>query len=276
MRMRSRQVPAAAARSSLRRGAAVGRRRVSKPRSPGRPAGPSPSPSPRTAPCSSPSAATRGRVQLRLHRMFLHAPPAVVQALARSLRRTSRSADGEVRRFMNDNLHRVRRTRRGFPPLQSAGRAHDLRAVYARLNERFFGGPAARAHHLGTRRRARAPGRAHLRQLRPRARPHPHPPRARPPRGARSTSWRASSTTRCCTTTWAASPTARAAPSTTRGPSARRRCCYPWHREALAWEKENLPHLLRASQALDRERRAGASSLRARRPRGRRSRPDAR
>ena len=31
---------------------------------------------------------------------------------------------------------------------------------------------------------------------------------------------------------------------------------YPWHREALAWEKENLPHLLRASQALDRERRA--------------------
>ena len=30
---------------------------------------------------------------------------------------------------------------------------------------------------------------------------------------------------------------------------------YPWHREALTWEKENLPMLLRASQALGRERR---------------------
>ena len=31
---------------------------------------------------------------------------------------------------------------------------------------------------------------------------------------------------------------------------------YPLLREALAWEKENLPLLLRASAALDRERRA--------------------
>ncbi|HKC11484.1 MAG TPA: hypothetical protein VKI41_05460, partial [Vicinamibacteria bacterium] len=38
---------------------------------------------------------------------------------------------------------------------------------------------------------------------------------------------------------------------------------YPWHREALAWEKENLPHLLRASHALDRERKAARLSARA-------------
>ena len=31
---------------------------------------------------------------------------------------------------------------------------------------------------------------------------------------------------------------------------------YPSHREALAWEKENLPHLLRASRELDRKRKA--------------------
>jgi hypothetical protein len=37
---------------------------------------------------------------------------------------------------------------------------------------------------------------------------------------------------------------------------------YPWHREALAWEKENLPHLLRASHALDRERKARAAAAR--------------
>src|SRR5262249_29817489 len=42
----------------------------------------------------------------------------------------------------------------------------------------------ARAAHLGARQRARAPGRADLRQLRPGAGPHPHPPRARPPRRA--------------------------------------------------------------------------------------------
>src|SRR5215468_6800380 len=82
----------------------------------------------------------QGRVELRLHRMFLHAPPSVVQALARGLKRTSRSADGEVRRFMNDNLHRVRKNRRGLP---------------------------------------------HLRELRSRARAHPHPSRAGPARGAR-------------------------------------------------------------------------------------------
>jgi hypothetical protein len=37
---------------------------------------------------------------------------------------------------------------------------------------------------------------------------------------------------------------------------------YPWHREALHWEKENLPQLLRASQALGRERRAARAVAR--------------
>src|SRR5258708_6438278 len=81
-----------------------------------------------------------GGIQLRLHRMFLHAPPLVVRALARSLRRTSRSADGEVRRFMNDNPHRGRRTPRALPPPQSRGRAHDLNVISPRLNDRFFPG----------------------------------------------------------------------------------------------------------------------------------------
>jgi len=37
---------------------------------------------------------------------------------------------------------------------------------------------------------------------------------------------------------------------------------HPWHREALLWEKENLPHLLRASRALGREQRAAAAVAR--------------
>ena len=81
-----------------------------------------------------------GTVLLRLHRMFLHAPLVVVRAVARSLRRTNRSADGDVRRFMNDNLHRVRKVPRALPPLLTAGRAHDLKQVFEALNARFFDG----------------------------------------------------------------------------------------------------------------------------------------
>jgi hypothetical protein len=33
---------------------------------------------------------------------------------------------------------------------------------------------------------------------------------------------------------------------------------FPWYREAMAWEKENLPQLLRACQGLDAERRMQA------------------
>src|SRR2546425_627577 len=82
-----------------------------------------------------------GKVELRLHRMFLHAPAAVVRALGRGLRRTNRTANGAVRRFMNENLYRVRRgTTRVLPPRLTAGRVHDLQKVFDRLNARFFGG----------------------------------------------------------------------------------------------------------------------------------------
>src|SRR4029077_14351855 len=79
-----------------------------------------------------------GVIHLRLHRMFLHAPLAVVRAVARSRPRGSRSADSEVRRFMNENLHRVRKVPRQLPPLLTSGRVHDLQQVFDRLNVRFF------------------------------------------------------------------------------------------------------------------------------------------
>jgi hypothetical protein len=37
---------------------------------------------------------------------------------------------------------------------------------------------------------------------------------------------------------------------------------YPWHRQALDWEKLNLPHLLRASRELDRRRKAERAAFR--------------
>ena len=67
-----------------------------------------------------------GVLLLRLHQMFLHAPDGVVRALARNLRRRGRAAEGEVRRFMNANLHRVRKSPRTMPPLETTGRTPGL------------------------------------------------------------------------------------------------------------------------------------------------------
>ena len=197
----------------------------------------------------------RGVVQLRLHRMFLHAPLLVVRALARGLRRTNRRADGEVRRFMNDNLHRVRRVPRALPPIIAGGRFHHLGAVFERLNERFFGGKMKVPLTWG-----RGGGRARRGGLTFGSydpvlgliRIHPVLDRREVPiyflesvvyhemlhhqlGGVPDSAGRTVYHSRAF-----------------REAEAR----YPCHREALAWEKENLPLLLRASAALDRERRA--------------------
>jgi hypothetical protein len=202
-----------------------------------------------------------GVTHLRLHRMFLHAQLAVVRALARSLRRTSRVADLEVRRFMNDNLHRVRKQRRPLPPLLTAGRAHDLGGIFRRLNDRFFGGklevPLTWGRGVGRARRGGLTFGSYDPVL-GLIRIHPVLDRPEVPfffvesvvyhemlhhrlGGVPDKAGRTVYHTRAF-----------------RQAEGR----YPWHREALAWEKENLPHLLRASQALDRERRAGRSKER--------------
>jgi hypothetical protein len=202
-----------------------------------------------------------GTVLLRLHRMFLHAPLVVVRAVARSLRRTNRSADGDVRRFMNDNLHRVRKVPRSLPPLVTAGRAHDLKQVFETLNAQFFasrlrvpltwGRGSGRARRGGLTFGSYDPVLALIRI-------HPvldrrdvpmyflesvvyhemlhHHMGGIPDRAGRtvyhSRAFREAEVQ------------------------------YPQHRQALAWEKENLPRLLRASHALDRKRKAQAAALR--------------
>jgi hypothetical protein len=202
-----------------------------------------------------------GIVVLRLHRMFLHAPTAVVRAVARSLRRTSRTADGEVRRFMNENLHRVRKLPRQLPPLVTSGQVHDLQAVYDRLNVRFFsshlkvpltwGRGSGRARRGGLTFGSYDPVLSLIRI-------HPVLDRREVPLyflesvvyhemlhhhlgGIPDRAGRTVYHSRVF-----------------REAEAR----YPWHRQALAWEKDNLPHLLRASAELDRRRKAEAAALR--------------
>jgi hypothetical protein len=203
-----------------------------------------------------------GAVLLRLHRMFLHAPLGVVRAVSRSLRRTSRSADGDVRRFMNENLHRVRKVPRPLPPLVTGGKHYDLRQVYERLNARFFAGGlhvpltwgrgGGRARRGGLTFGSYDPVLALIRI-------HPvldrrevpsyflesvvyhemlHHHLGGIPDGAGRTVYHS---------------------RVFREAEAR----YPWHRQALAWEKENLPSLLRASQELDRRRKAESAAFRA-------------
>jgi hypothetical protein len=199
---------------------------------------------------------------VRLHRMFLHAPCAIVAALARNIRRRGPAACGEVRRFMNENLHRVRRTPRAMPPLVTRGRVYDLVAVYADINARFFAGrvsvPITWGRGVGRARRGGLTFGSYDPVL-ALIRIHPVLDRPLVPRyflesvvhhemlhhqmgGVSDRAGRTVYHTRAFREAEA---------------------CFPHHRQALAWEKENLPELLRASQALDRERRAARAAARA-------------
>jgi hypothetical protein len=203
-----------------------------------------------------------GAPLVRLHRMFLHAPGGVLQALARNIRRRGPAACGEVRRFMNENLHRVRRTPREMPPLQTRGRVYDLGAVYGDVNQRFFGGslsvPITWGRGVGRARRGGLTFGSYDPVL-ALIRIHPVLDRPAVPRyflesvvhhemlhhqmgGVADRAGRTVYHTRAF-----------------REAEAR----FPHHQQALAWEKQNLPELLRASRALDRERRAARAAPRA-------------
>jgi hypothetical protein len=195
--------------------------------------------------------------------MFLHAPGSVVAALARNLRRPrGPAADGEVRRFMNQNLHRVRRTPREMPPLVTRGRVYDLGSVFGDINQRFFDGrmsvPITWGRGVGRARRGGLTFGSYDPVL---ALIRIHPVLDRPvvPRyflesvvhhemlhhhmgGVSDRAGRTVYHTRAF-----------------REAEAR----FPHHQQALAWEKQNLPELLRASRALDRERRAARAAARA-------------
>jgi hypothetical protein len=201
-------------------------------------------------------------LELRLHRMFLHAPDSVVVSLARNIRRRGRAAGGEVRRFMNANMHRVRRSPRVMPALVTSGRVYNLAAVYADINGRFFGGrlkvPITWGRGVGRARRGGLTFGSYDPVL-ALIRIHPVLDRPGVPRfflesvvhhemlhhqmgGVPDRAGRTVYHTRAF-----------------REAEAR----FPRHHEALAWEKENLPELLRASHALDRERRAARAAARA-------------
>lgn len=193
-------------------------------------------------------------IALRLHSMFLHASEALLVALGRHLRRRSRRADGELRRFMNENLHRVRTLPRTLPPLEPRGRVYDLAKVFDSINRRFFGNdlkvPITWGRGCGRARRGGLTFGSYDPVLRL-IRIHPVLDRDDVPLyflesvvyhemlhhhlgGVPDRAGRTVYHSRIFR-------------------EAERR--YPAHAQALTWEKANLAHLLRASHALERARR---------------------
>lgn len=204
----------------------------------------------------------RERVLLRLHAMFLHAPEGVVRALGRGLARRSRKADASVRRFMNDNLHRVRGNPRRLPTIVTAGKVYDLQPIFDKLNGRHFASrlkvPITWGRGSGRARRGGLTFASYDPVLRL-IRIHPVLDRRDVP------FFFLESVIHHEMLHHQLGGVADSAGRTVYHSRAFRQAeaAFPWHRQALAWEKENLSRLLRASQALDRARRARAALAKA-------------
>ena len=80
--------------------------------------------------------------RLRLHRMFVGAGPRIVRALARYLVHNDRRASTLLGEYIEEHQHIIRQQERRPRNirLRTAGRHHDLQAIYDRLNAQMFGG----------------------------------------------------------------------------------------------------------------------------------------
>ncbi len=78
-----------------------------------------------------------GRLQLRLHHMFLDADDEVVEAIARYLKRKSRRDGATIDAYIAANYHRIDERPRRRLRLRPQGRVHDLRAILDELRPLF-------------------------------------------------------------------------------------------------------------------------------------------
>jgi hypothetical protein len=83
---------------------------------------------------------TRGRLRVRLHMMFLGAEERVKSALVAYVVHADRDASQVVGDFIEQNLHRIRASRKAPGKLCSAGQVHDLEALLHGVNQRYFAG----------------------------------------------------------------------------------------------------------------------------------------
>jgi len=84
----------------------------------------------------------RGPVyRVRLHHMFVTAPPPVTRALARYISHNESQASRDLSRFIEENQEAIRRAPRRRPPsltLETMGEVYDLQTIYDDLNATYF------------------------------------------------------------------------------------------------------------------------------------------
>jgi len=80
-----------------------------------------------------------GKATLRLHRMFLHADPPVVQALSDWVSHPRARRSGTlIDEFIEKNRHHIEKRAKRPKRLRTRGRVHDLPEMYAEINAAFF------------------------------------------------------------------------------------------------------------------------------------------
>ena len=82
----------------------------------------------------------RGTLRVRIHMMFLDAPERVQDALVEYVAFGDKDASQVVGAFIEENSHRIRASRPVRGPLRMRGKVHDLREIFDRVNETYFGG----------------------------------------------------------------------------------------------------------------------------------------
>ncbi len=83
---------------------------------------------------------TRGRLRVRLHMMFLGAEERVKSALVAYVVHGDRDGSQVVGEFIEQNLHRIRASRKAPGKLRARGQVHDLEALLHDVNQRYFAG----------------------------------------------------------------------------------------------------------------------------------------
>jgi hypothetical protein len=81
-----------------------------------------------------------GQLRVRVHHMFLDAPPAVMDALVRYAVFDDRAASALLGQYIAVSQHRIRASRPPLHPLRTRGAVHDLLAIFQRVNDHYFGG----------------------------------------------------------------------------------------------------------------------------------------
>ena len=81
---------------------------------------------------------TCGRLEVRLHHMFVHVDPGTEQALGTYLRRRTKASGQILDAFIDANSDQIKSTPNRAARLVTAGDVHDLAPMFDRLTERYF------------------------------------------------------------------------------------------------------------------------------------------